>query len=167
MATFPALTPTTRIYSPGNVPQSPQYSIAGQQTRFRLGNRRIAQTLALSFEYINETNMELLKTHYFDSEGTFEIFFLSANIWSGYVTPPIALLCDFAWHYVSAPSITDVTCDRFSVEINLETIPINTGDLIFDGGLASASPSREYILESNGASVSPARDFIIAPTGAA
>lgn len=167
MATFPPLAPSTRVYSPGDVPQSAQFSIAGQQTRFRQGNRRIAQSLALSFNYINETDMELLKTHYFDSEGTFEIFFLSPEIWSGYVTPPVALLSDFGWHYVSAPSITDVTCDRFSVEINLETIPIDTGDLVYDAELAPASPAREYILESNGAAVSPARDFIIAPTGAA
>ena len=133
MATFPPLVPTIRIYSPGNVPQSTKFSLAGQQTRFRQGNRRIAQSLTLSFNYINETDMELLKTHYFDSKGTFEIFFLSPEIWSGYITPPIPLLSDFAWHYVSPPSITNVTCNRFLVDINLETIPIDTGNLVLDG----------------------------------
>jgi hypothetical protein len=162
---FPSLTPSTRIFSLGNVPQSPQFTIAGQQINYRKGNRRIAQTLNLLFEYITESDMNLIKNHYFNSEGTYNIFFLSAEVWSGYIIPPIPLLCDFAWHYVSAPIINNVTCDKFSVEVNLESIPINFKDLIFDAELAATNPIRDYILEANGAAVAPARNYIIAPTG--
>lgn len=167
MATFPAIAPTTRVYTPGNVPTALQESLSGIAVGFRRGNRRIGQTLSLSFSHLTQEKMVELKDHYINSNGTYEIFFLSAEIWGDYATPPVPLISDFAWRYAGEPTITDVSFDRFTVDIELQTIPIDTGDLIFDGLTAGVSPEREYILEGGGAAASPARDYIISPPGAA
>ena len=166
MSTFPALVPSTRTFVTGAVPTAMQVALSGVVTGFRRGNRRIAQTLGLTFQRLEESDVTLIRNHYDNRSGSFDIFFLSSEVWNGYTTPPIPLLSDYAWRYTGAPSITDVASTRWDVEVELETVPIDTGDLIFDAGLASASPARTYILDAGGAAVSPARDYTISPPGA-
>ena len=50
MATFPSIIPTTRLYTQGDFPNALQATSNGTTTGFRLGNRRINQTLQLSFD---------------------------------------------------------------------------------------------------------------------
>lgn len=167
MSTFPALAPTSRVYVPGNVPSALQQSLNGTVTGYRFGNRRIAQTLQLVFSHLVQSDMDLIRAHFDDRKGTFDIFFLPAEIWGDYSgASPVKLLDNFAWRYASTPSITDVSYDRFTVEVELQTIPIDTGDLIFDGEAASATPDRTYTLDAGAASATPARDYVISPTGA-
>jgi len=166
MATFPSIAPNSRLYVPGSLPAKIATSLSGRATAFRRGNRRIAQTLSLTYEYLTEANMALIKDHYIGQNGTFEIFFLSAEVWGDFVTPPVPLLSDFAWKYSSEVIITDVSFDRFSVSVDLESVPINTGDLVFDAGAASVSPDRLYLLDAGAAAASPARDYTISPSGA-
>jgi len=166
MATFPSIAPNSRLYVPGSLPAVIVTSLSGRATAFRRGNRRIAQTLSLTYEYLTEANMDLIKDHYIGQNGTFEIFFLSAEVWGDFVTPPVPLLSDSAWKYSSEVTITDVSFDRFTVNVDLESVPINTGDLVFDAGLAAASPDRLYLLDAGAAAASPARDYTISPSGA-
>lgn len=166
MDAFPALAPTTRTFTVGDVPRKLQTSLSGVAEGYRTGNRRIGQTLIMTFAYLTETQMNLIKDHYFGAKGTYDIFFLSEEIWGDFNTPPIALLDNYGWRYLSMPTITDVGVDRFTVQVELQTIPINTGDLVVDGELASASPVRAYILDAGGAATTPARDYLIIPTGA-
>jgi hypothetical protein len=166
MATFPSIAPNSRLYVPGSLPAVIATSLNGRATAFRRGNRRIAQTLSLTYEYLTEANMALIKDHYIGQNGTFEIFFLSAEVWGDFVTPPIPLLSDFAWKYSSEVTITDVSFDRFSVSVDLESVPINTGDLVFDAGAAAATPVRMYVIDAGAAAATPARDYIISPSGA-
>lgn len=166
MSTFPALVPSTRTFVTGAVPMAMQVALSGVATGFRRGNRRIAQTLGLTFRLLEESDVTLIRNHYDNRSGSFDIFFLSSEVWNGYTTPPIPLLSDYAWRYIGAPGITDASCGRWDVEVELETIPIDTGDLIFDAGLASASPARTYILDAGAAAAAPARDYIISPPGA-
>lgn len=161
MATFPALTPTTRIFSPGNYPQTYQQSIGGTGVGYRRGALSIGKTLTLTFEYVLEADVNAIKAHYFDSYGTYDIFNVSSTVWIGYVTPPVDLNGNYLWRYVSQPVITDVTCDRFTVEVQLESVPAQNGDLIYSAGLASASPERTYILVAGAAAAAPARDYLI------
>lgn len=163
---FPALIPSARVYIPGDVPQQQQVALSGANSGYRQGNRRINQTLGLSFNNISEADLDLIKAHYQSVDGTFGIFYLSEEIWNGYTTPPIPILSDYAWRYAGAPSITDGSCDLWSIELELTTYAINTGDLVFDAGLASASPARDYILNAGGAAATPARDYIISPGAA-
>ena len=166
MANFPSLAPNSRLYVPGSLPAVIATSLSGKATAFRRGNRRIAQTLSLSYEHLTEANMDLIKDHYIGQNGTFDIFFLSAEVWGDFVSPPVPLLSDFAWKYSSEVTITDVSFNRFSVNVELESVPINTGDLVFDAGAASATPDRLYLLDAGAAAAAPARDYTISPPGA-
>ena len=166
MSTFPSLAPSTRLYVPGDLPSVFQTSLSGKSSGFRRGNRRISQSLSMSFDYLTEAQMLLIKDHYINRQGTFDIFYLSAEIWGDLVRPPVPLISDFAWRYASEITIADTSFDRFSVEVDLQTIPIDTGDLVFDGEGAPAAPSRLYVLDAGGAAARPARDYIISPTGA-
>ena len=165
--TFPALIPSARVYVPGNVPQVAQVALSGVRTAYRQGNRRVEQTLQLAFNNISEADLNLIKAHYVAQDGSYSIFYLSAEVWSGYATPPVPLLSDYAWRYASAPVVTDGSCDLWSVELELTTYAINFSDLIVDGGAAAALPAREYILDAGAASATAARDYVINPGAAA
>jgi len=158
---FPALIPSARVYTPGDVPQRRQVALSGISSGYRQGNRRVAQTLQLSFNNISESDLNLIKAHYLDRQGTFDIFFLPAEVWNGYTTPPIPLLSDYAWRYAGPPVITDGSCDLWSVELELTTYAIDLSDLIIDGLTAAASPARDYIVDGGAASATPARDYVI------
>ena len=160
MATFPSIIPTTRLYIQGDFPSAIQQTSSGAITGFRRGNRRINQTLQLTFNNLTEAQVNEIRTHYDNSKGSFEIFFLSSSTWNGYTTPPVALVSDFAFHYANPPTISDGIVSKFNVEIELASIPINSGDLIFNGGDASTT-SRTYILDALTSSSTPARDNII------
>lgn len=158
---FPALIPSARVYTPGDVPQQQQVTLSGVNSGYRQGNRRIGQTLQLSFNNISEANLNLIKAHYLDRQGTFDIFFLSTEVWNGYATPPVPLLSDYAWRYAGPPVITDGSCDLWSVELELTTYAIDLSDLIIDGLSAAATPTRDYIVDGGAASATPARDYVI------
>lgn len=163
---FPALIPSARSFTPGDVPQQQQVTLSGVNSGYRQGNRRIAQSLTLSFNNISEAQLGLIKAHYLSVDGSFGIFYLSEEVWNGYATPPIPILSDYAWRYAEAPTVTDGSCDLWSVDVALTTYAINTGDLVFDGGLAAATPARDYTLDAGGAAATPARDYIISPGAA-
>ena len=160
MATFPSITPTTRLYSPGDFPNAIQSSSSGTTTGFRRGNRRINQTLQLSFNNLTGTQVNLIRTHYDGQNGSFSIFYLSAEVWSGYTTPPVPLVSDFAWLYSNAPTISDGIVSKWNVEIELISVPVDIGDLTFDAG-DSSTTARAYILDALTSSASPTRDNII------
>jgi hypothetical protein len=166
MANFPPIKPTSRVYVPGLVPSVLRTSLSGATVGFRRGNRRIAQSLEMQFSHLTQAEMLQIKDHYINSNGTFEIFFLSAQVWADHASPPVPLLSDFAWRYAGEPAIEDASYDRFTVSVSLQTEPIDSGDLIFDGGLAAATPARDYIVNGGLAAAMPARDYIIAPGGA-
>lgn len=159
--TFPALIPSARSFTPGDVPQQQQVTLSGVNSGYRQGNRRIGQSLTLSFNNITEAQLNEIKAHYLSADGSFGIFYLSAEVWNGYITPPVPLLSDYAWRYAEPPTITDGSCDLWSVEVSLTTYAINFSDLIFDGAAAAPSPVRTYILDAGAASTTPARDYVI------
>ena len=160
MATFPSLTPTTRLYTPGDFPSAIQSSSSGTTTGFRRGNRRINQTLQLTFDNLTETQVNLIRTHYDGQNGSFSNFFLSAECWTGYTTLPVPLVSDFSWLYANAPTISDGIVSKWNVEVELISVPIDIGDLIFDAE-DSGSTARTYILDALTSSSSPARTNII------
>ena len=161
MDPFPSLAPTTRIFSPGEIPKTQQVALSGATIGYRRGNRRVGQSLNLTFGHLTEAQMDLIKAHYFAANGSYDIFFLSAEIWGDFESPPVPLLSDIAWRYSAPPTIEDVSFDRFTVSVELISYAINFSDLIFDAGGAAATPARTYILDAGAASATPARDYII------
>ena len=85
---------------------------------------------------------------------------MSASTWNGYASPPVALVTDFAWLYASPPVISDGITSKWNVEIELRSVPIDIGDLIYSGGDSSAT-ARSYILDALTSSSTPARSNII------
>ena len=160
MANFPSITRSTRLYTQGNFPSAIQASSNGVTTGFRRGNRRINQTLQLSFNNLTEAQVTQIRNHYDGQNGSFSIFYLSAEVWAGYTTPPVALVSDFAWLYANAPTISDGIVSKWNIEIELVSVPIDSGDLLFDAG-DSTTTARAYILDGLTSSASPARDNII------
>ena len=160
MANFPSITPSTRLYTQGNFPSAIQASSNGVTTGFRRGNRRINQTLQLSFNNLTEAQVTQIRNHYDGQNGSFSIFYLSAEVWAGYTTPPVALVSDFAWLYANAPTISDGIVSKWNIEIELVSVPIDSGDLLFDAG-DSTTTARTYILDGLTSSASPTRDNII------
>ena len=122
MSTFPALAPSTRLYVPGDLPSVRQTSLSGVSSGFRRGNRRIGQSLSMSFSYLTEAQMLLVKDHYINRQGTFDIFYLSAEIWGDFVRPPVPLISDFVWRYAGAFSVTPTAPGRFNLEIALISV---------------------------------------------
>ena len=144
-----------------------QVALSGATSAYRQGNRRIGQVIGLSFGHLTEVQMNLIQTHYAAANGTYDIFFLSPEIWGDYQNPPVPLLSDIAWRYAGPPVIEDVSFDRFTVEVELISYAINLGDLVFDAADAAATPARDYTLDAGGAAATPARDYLIFPPGAA
>lgn len=160
MANFPSITPSTRLYTQGNFPSAIQASSTGVTTGFRRGNRRINQTLQLSFNNLTESQVTQIRNHFDGQNGSFSIFYLSAEVWAGYTTPPVALVSDFAWLYANAPTISDGIVSKWNVEIELVSVPVDIGDLIYNAG-DSSTTARAYILDGLTSSASPTRDNII------
>lgn len=104
--------------------------------------------------------MVLIKDHYIARKGSFEIFYLPSAIWGDYTSSPAGL--DYAWRYSEPPEIEDVSFDRFTVTVELETISINTNDLHIDGENADPNtPERLYNIDAGNASAAPARSHLI------
>ena len=116
-----------------------------------------------------------LKDHYIESQGTYDIFYLSANVWGDHVTPPVPLVSNFVWRYASAITITDTSFNRFTVQVELESIPIALGDVDIELPGPGAGPSPEpgpspppppppvvdYIYDGLTAALLPVREYII------
>lgn len=158
---FPALVPSARTYVPGNVPQVQQVALSGARTAYRQGNRRVEQTLQLAFNNISEADLNLIKAHYIAQDGTYGIFFLSPEVWNGYTTPPVPVVADYAWRYASPPAITDGSRDLWSVEVELTSYGIDSGDLAYDAFTAASTPAREHIFDAGGSAATPARILIV------
>lgn len=161
MATFPSIIPSSRLFITGDFPSYIQSSSSGVTTGYRRGNRRTDQILQLGFLNLTETQVNLFRTHFDGQSGSFEIFYLSSSTWNGWTTPPVPLVSDFAWLYSKPPTITDSELDsRWDVKIELISVPVDIGDLIFDAG-DSSTTARAYILDALTSSTSPTRDNII------
>ena len=166
--TFPAIVPSARVYVPGEVPAQLQISMAGNFNAYRFGNRRVGQSLQLTFSNISEADLNLIRSHYITQNGTYDIFYLPPETWSGYATVPVPSPSNVAWRYAEPPVITDGSCDLWSIEVALESYVIDSGDLsieipdagatppavvdyIYDGGSAAALPARDYLIDSGAA----------------
>jgi hypothetical protein len=123
MATFPSLTPATRAFTPGEYPHTPFTTYNGLQNRVRHSNVMLSSSVRLSFIALAEADMLSILSHYQGQFGSFESFTLPSSIWSGVTTISDYELTDYRWRYTDAPTVDDVYCGRYNVELALETVP--------------------------------------------
>ena len=146
MATFPSIVPSSRLLITGDFPNVLQSSLSGVTTGYRRGNRRVEQVLQLSFAHLTETQVNLIRTHFDGQSGSFENFFLTSST--------------FAWIYSTPPTITDSIPSRWNVQVELKTVPLERGELVYDAG-DSSTTARSTILDALTSSSTPARTNII------
>ena len=123
MATFPALTPATRAFTPGEYPHTPFSTYNGLQNRVRHSNVMLSSSVRLSFIALAEADMLSILSHYQGQFGSFESFTLPSSIWSGVTTISDYELTDYRWRYTDPPSVDDAHCGLYNVELALETVP--------------------------------------------
>jgi len=123
MTTFPSLEPETRALVYGDYPQNTHEGLSGGNVRFKVGAKRIAQRLTITYEYLTETEAQTLLTHYNGQNGSIEPFDLSSSVWAGYSTPPVSS-SSYKWRYNSAFQISLSSPTRYSTSIELITVPI-------------------------------------------
>jgi hypothetical protein len=143
MATFPALTPSSRTFTPGTYPHSEIPTLSGLQTRVMTSNVQLNQRLRLSFAALTETEMLSIRTHYIGQQGRFISFFIPNELLSGMSTPASFTPTGYSWTYVAPPQISDVACGRYDVSVELATVPpegvnVNGAELAISASLAFA-----------------------------
>jgi len=123
MATFPSITPNSRIFGLGNYPQQEYTGTDGGSVRFLYGTKQLAQTLTFSYSSITEAETNSIYDHYDGQQGGLIPFDLPAVIWAGYSTVPVSAV-DYQWRYAAPPAITPNVTGRFSLTIELESVII-------------------------------------------
>lgn len=118
MATFPALKPTARSLILGNYPQVTFAAVSGVNVRFLQGTKRVDQRLNLSYQYLTETQLQLIYDHYEVQEGTLIAFDLPSIVWSGYTAVPVSAV-DYEWRYATSFSVDTPSPLRYSLVIEL------------------------------------------------
>ena len=118
---FPALTPTTRNFNPGDYPIRQFRSQSGTEIRILYGDSRTGMTLELSYDNISDANAELFLTHYNEVKGTYNTFTIPTETKEGWTGSGSAI--DVAginaWRYSEAPAVTAVRPGRSSVRVQL------------------------------------------------
>lgn len=167
MSLFPSLVPSTRLYAPGDLPQSRLQSLSGIDASYRRGNRPIGGGLSLGFSNITESEFLLLRDHYIAVQGTYQEFLLTAETWEGLQQPFVPLYGDFVWRYAAPLAVSHAFCGRVNVEVELEAVPsIEADQFVFNGGLAALTPVPVFIVNGLGAGPTPARETTIYAGGA-
>jgi hypothetical protein len=123
MATFPSLAPRTRSLSLGDIPQQVYRGTSGGEVRFKQGSAYIAQRLTLGYEYLTESEAQQILDHYAGQEGSLIPFDVSAAVWGGYTTPPVSSV-SYKWRYTGAFDVSIASPRRYSLTVELETVPI-------------------------------------------
>ena len=144
MANFPALTPSSRTFTPGTFPHSEIPTLLGLQTRVMTSNVQLNQRLRLSFAALTEDEMLSIRTHYTGQQGRFINFYIPNSLLSGMNTPASFTPTGYSWTYAAPPQISDVACGRYDVAVELATVPpeganINGAELTVNTSLAAGA----------------------------
>lgn len=123
MATFPALEPATRAFTLGDYPQLRHVGVSGDEVRFKTGSDRISQRLTLGYQYLVESQAQLLIDHYRGQQGSLISFDLPSIVWAGFASAPISAI-DYEWHYLRVFSVEVASPRRYNITIDLESVVI-------------------------------------------
>ena len=122
--TFPALTPSKRNFTPGEYPHTAFRSLNGFEGRVRHSNVMVGSSLRLTYVGLPEQDMLDILLHYQDTQGIYFSFALPADTLSG-LTAADYTLTGFSWRYAAPPTVLDLPCDRYTVEVELESVESN------------------------------------------
>ncbi len=123
MATFPALKPASRTFTPGRYPHSEISTLSGLQVRVRTSNVLLEQRLNLTFAALTEAEMLSIRSHYIGQQGRFLSFTIPNDLLSGTTNPSSFTPTGYSWIYATRPQITDIGLQRYDVSVELATVP--------------------------------------------
>lgn len=170
MATFPTLTPSSRSFTPGRHPHSEIRTLDGLQARVRTSNVLLEQRLRLTFVALTEAQMLSVRSHYVGQQGRFLSFDIPATLLSGMTTPASFTPTGYSWIYAGTPQVEDIGLQRYTVSIELTTVPpeganVNGGEYtVSTAFVAGAVDTRTFlptvtITLSAGAAAGSTRDY--------
>jgi len=122
VTTFPALIPSSRVFTPGEYPATAFSGYSGAQNRVRHSNVFLSAQLQLSYIGLSEAQMVQIWNHYATAQGSYEAFelpteALSESSISDYVPGT------YRWIYAGPGQVEDLPCGGHSVSLTLETVP--------------------------------------------
>lgn len=122
MATFPALIPSSRVFTPGEYPNTAHTAWSGKEGRVRHSNVMLTSSIRLSFLGLTEAQMLSILSHYQGQQGSFLSFEIPDEVVSGLSILDLQLT-GYSWRYAAPPQVQDLPCGGHNVEVALESIP--------------------------------------------
>jgi hypothetical protein len=123
MTAFPALIPSSRVFTPGEYPHTAFRAWNGLEGRVRHSNVMLASTLRLTFISLTEANMLSILSHYTSRQGEYLPFTIPSQLLSGVSAAADYTLTGYQWRYAEPPIVDDIPCAGYSVEVVLESVP--------------------------------------------
>lgn len=136
MATFPALIPSTRTYSPGTFPHTAHRTYGGGEVRVRHSNVVTGVRLRLFFPAISTAELLQIKAHHSGQLGGLLPFTIPAELLSGMDTPADFTPVGQQWVYAGRVQVKDIPIqgttpsNRHDVTVELEAVPSKPGVLV-------------------------------------
>jgi len=121
MATFPALTPSTRSYVPGVQPSTSINTLNGDEMSVRNGNTANGYRLRLGFNLLTRSDHFSLLSHY-ALHGRFVPFDLDATTLTG---SGLTFPATYLFIYADTPE-TEEICGQITATVELQLIPSYT-----------------------------------------
>jgi hypothetical protein len=119
MATFPALKPNGRSWTPGALTQSSFTHVGGAEVRVLLGSKRAGDVLRLSYENLLEVDANSIISHYVGERTTFNVFDLPVEVYAGITDYSAITVGGNKWRYATAPQVQYLSPDVQSVSVEL------------------------------------------------
>lgn len=124
MATFPAITPNSRLLTLGDFPGARHEGVSGVGVSFLFSNTDlVGQFLKLDYLSITEEQQTSITDHFVGQEGGAIPFDLPSAVWSGYSAVPVSS-SDYQWRYQGPLQVEPGgTTGRFNVTVELVAVP--------------------------------------------
>lgn len=111
MATFPTLSPSTRLITPAEDQFQPHLSMTGVHDATLLCGSPRNQQIDLTFDALSTTDKDLIVSHYNSQQSGFLPFGLPNAVLSGF-TAADYLTGGYLWRYAASPEIEDIASDQ-------------------------------------------------------
>lgn len=121
---FPALIPSSRLWSPGDRPTEVHAAMTGAEARVRVGSVEVDGRLQLTFIGITELEMLAIDAHVEEVGINWQPFTLPGSVFDG-LNQSDFLPAGHGWIFLEAPEVEDYQCGGHRVAISLGIVPID------------------------------------------
>lgn len=121
---FPALIPSSRLWSPGDRPTEAHAAMTGAEARVRLGSVEVDGRLQLTFIGVSQSEMLAIDAHIDEVGINWQPFTLPGSVFEGLAQSDF-LPAGYGWIYLEAPEVQDYPCGGHIVAISLGIVPVD------------------------------------------